>query len=170
MSGDGLCRSHRQAWPRFTIAVCLLILLSSLTACGGDDPPAATATPAPPTPTPEPPVELGQIVWTTAIDESTKAPKDQVSIFPRDAAAIYAVIPVTRVKEHTQITAEWDFDGVPMPELTITVSAPDLPNGGWIEFHIARSTNLFWPIGTYRVRISVDGQPVLEASVPVQSS
>lgn len=173
MSGDGLRRSQRRAWPRFAIAVCLLVLLSSLTACGGGDAPAATATPAPtqpPTQTPEPPAELGQIVWATAIDEATKAPRDQVSTFPRDAAAIYAVIPVTRVITNTQITAEWDYDGVPMPELTTTVSAPDLPNGGWIEFHIARSTNLFWPAGTYRIRILVEGQRAQESTITVQSS
>jgi hypothetical protein len=173
VSGDELRRSQRRAWPRVEIAVCLLVLLSSLTACGDDDPPAATATPAPtqpPTQTPVPPAELGQIVWATAVDESTKAPQDQVSTFPRDAAAIYAVIPVTRVLGNTQITAEWDYDGVPMPELTTTVSAPDLSNGGWIEFHIARSTNLLWPAGTYRIRILVEGQLAQESTIAVQST
>ena len=95
---------------------------------------------------------------------------DQVTSFPHDAPTIYAVIPVTRVIGNTQITADWDYDGVPMPELTTTVSAPDLPDGGWIEFHIARSTNLFWPVGTYRVRISVNGQPTQEATIAVQSA
>jgi hypothetical protein len=109
-------------------------------------------------------------VWTTAIDESTKAPQDQVTSYPHDAAAIYAVIPVIRIVANTQVTAEWDYDGVPMPELTTTVNAPDLPEGGWIEFHVLRSTNLFWPVGAYHVRISVNGAPVQEAIVTVQST
>jgi hypothetical protein len=171
LSGAEPRRAQLWSWPRLVAAVSLLALLSTLTACGGgDDPPAATSTPAPPTQTPMPPPEFGQIVWATDIDESTKAPQDQVTSYPHDAAAIYAVVPVTKIVANTPVTAEWDYDGVPMPELTTTVNAPDLPNGGWIEFHVLRTTNLFWPVGTFHVRVSVNGQPLQEASVPVQSS
>jgi hypothetical protein len=174
MSGAIPRRSQTWAWPRLVSGLCLLVLLSSLVACGGgDDPPSATSTPSPtqpPTQTPLPPAEFGQIVWATAIDESTKAPQDQVTSYPHNAGAIYAVVPVVRIDANTQVTAEWDYDGVAMPELTTTVNAPDLPNGGWIEFHILRSTNLFWPAGAYRVRIAVNGQFVQEATVTVQST
>jgi hypothetical protein len=170
MTGAARRRPQVWAWPRLAVGLAGLVLLSSLAACGGDDPPASTATPQPPTETPLPPAEFGQIVWATAIDESTKAPRDQVTSYPRDAGAIYAVIPVVKIVANTQVTAEWDYDGAPMPGLTTTVNAPELPEGGWIEFHVLRSTNLFWPAGTYHVRISVNGQPVQEAAVTVQST
>jgi hypothetical protein len=174
MSGAVRRRSQPWAWPRLAIGLCLLVLLSSLAACGGgDDPPSATSTPAPtqpPTQTPAPPAELGQIVWASAVDDSTKAPLNQVTSYPHDAGAIYAVVPVTRIVSNTPVTAEWDYDGVAMPELTTTVNAPDLPNGGWIEFHITRSTNLFWPVGAYHVQVFVNGQTVQESSVSVQSN
>jgi hypothetical protein len=160
-------------WSRVATGLAILVLVAGFSACGGNDSPDATSTPAPtqaPTPTPVPPVELGQIVFATGVDDATKAPNDQVTSYPHDADAIYAVVPVTKISGNTPVTAEWDYDGVPMPALTTTIAAPDLPNGGWIEFHLTRTTNLFWPVGTYRVRISANGQPAQEATLTVESS
>jgi hypothetical protein len=173
-------------WPRghCFATLCLVIVVAILTGCGGDNNTPATATIAALTPDVTPTAtigpstpgnfassfgELGRIVWATEIDDKSKAPKDQVGSYNHDAAAIYAVLPVTRLSPNAQITAEWDYNGTPMPKLTITINGSDLPNGGWIEFHILHSSNLFWPVGTYHVRISVNGQMAQEASVTVQN-
>src|SRR4051794_10158282 len=163
-------------------SLCLAAVV--LTACGGGNDESATATPAIPTLPPAPTAtigpstpgnfansqtELGGIVWATGVDETTKAPLDQVDSYNHDAPAIYAVLPVVRLSPNTQFSAEWDLDGTPMPKLTTTINGSDLPEGGWLEFHLLRTTNLFWPVGSYHVRILVDGQLAQEATVQVKS-
>jgi hypothetical protein len=175
-----------QVWPRghLVAALWMVITVGVLTGCGGNNDTPATATiavPVPditPTATIEPSTpgnfassfgELGRIVWSTGIDDKSKTPKDRVGSYNHDAAAIYAVLPVARLSPNAQITAEWDYNGTPMPKLTTTINGSDLPDGGWIEFHILRSSNLFWPVGTYHVQIFVNGQMAQEASVTVQN-
>jgi hypothetical protein len=175
-----------QVWPRghWVSMLCLVIVVGVLTGCGGDNNTPATATIAVPVPEVTPTAtigpstpgnfassfgELGKIVWATGIDDTSKAPIDQVGSYNHDAAAIYAVLPVARLSPNAQITAEWDYNGTPMPKLTTTINGSDLPDGGWIEFHILRSSNLFWPVGAYHVQIFVNGQMAQEASVTVQN-
>jgi hypothetical protein len=178
--------AHIRLWPRghWGATLCLVLIVVVLTGCGGDNNTSATATIAALTPVIAPTAtigpstpgnfassfgELGRIVWAKGVDDKTKAPIDQVGSYEHDAPAIYAVLPVARLSPNAQITADWDYNGTPMSKLTTTVNGSDLPDGGWIEFHILRSSNLFWPVGTYHVRVSVNGQMAQEASVTVQN-
>jgi hypothetical protein len=79
-------------------------------------------------------------------------------------------MPIVRLSPNTQFSAEWDLDGTPIPTLSTTINGSDLPQGGWLEFHLLRTTNLFWPVGTYHVHVLVNGQLAQEATVQVKAS
>ncbi|MFL5759369.1 MAG: hypothetical protein ACJ789_06510 [Thermomicrobiales bacterium] len=183
MSVAPRCHERAEAWPRRLCLGLLCLAIVGLTACGGGNNNPATATPAVPTPVASPTAtigpstpgnfaadatELGKIVWATGIDDTTKAPNDHVSAYSHDAPAIYAVLPVIRLNAKARITAEWDYDGTPMPKVTTIINGSDLPKGGWIEFHLQRATNLFWPVGSYHVRVLVNGQLAQESSIEVK--
>jgi hypothetical protein len=168
-------------------------------ACSGsNDSPAATSTPAPTatptvlaaTPAPSPAAspsplpdfaatpgvftssqaDVGKIVWTTAIDPTTKAPTGRATELTPTIETIYAALPVYRVQPGTVFTAKWTYNNTPVDALTSQVTASGGYDEAWIEFHLTRAANQPWPTGTYQVTVLVGGQQAEQGTVQVRDA
>jgi hypothetical protein len=173
---DSHCPVHRTG----SIAL-LVILLLFLTGCGGgdegEDPsltPDASATAAAlilaagssPTPTSIPAPSYGDVVWTEAVDSSTKEPTSPVEAFSTDAQTIYAAILVQHVPTNTVLTADWTYNATSLDGLTTSANLVSGAQNAWVEFHLTRSDD-HWPDGTYAISITVAGEVVATADVEV---
>lgn len=180
-------RNGRAGWAARGLATGLILLLC--VACSGSsDAPQATPTLAPaaspvpspapspvasPSPLPDlaatpgvftsPQADVGNVVWSTAIDPTTNAPTSRVTELTANVATIYATLPVYRVKPGTVFTAKWTYNNTSMETLTSHVTASGSYDEAWIEFHITRAASQPWPAGTYEVTVLVgDQQKVAE--------
>lgn len=144
-----------------------------LTACGKKEeapapvvapaPPAATQ-PAPvPTPPPAPaPVSFAALTLGNAIDAGSKVVAPMATFATTDT--IYAAVDTTGVAASAAIGARWTFgDGQLVDESSQSI-APTGP--ATTTFHIAKPDG--WPVGSYKVEISLDGKPVASQGFDVK--
>ncbi len=159
-----------------------MAVAATLSACGGDDslaptatatPPGAEARPAEPDPSATPPggfgndrVALGQIVWSLALDPATGGPAEAIVAVPDDAPRFWAAAPLERAASGTRLRADWTYNGTAMPALSAEAAVPN-GGGGWATFDLALPDGERWPAGDYAVTISVDGQPALRGTITV---
>jgi hypothetical protein len=112
--------------------------------------------------------QIGAVVWAAAIAPETNEPIDRVERFPADAPILYAVVPVSRVAAGTVLSATWRYNGVPLEGLDQDVIFDAPPEATtWVEFHLSLAEGETWPVGTYEIALSVDGQDVRTATVEV---
>jgi hypothetical protein len=111
--------------------------------------------------------EIGEIVWTAAIDPETKAPLEPVSTFSIETPTLYAVFPVARIRQETTITASWTYNDTTMPTLDSTIAVPSDAEAIWIEFHLTLTAGATWPPGAYEIAIAINGEPATRAMVEV---
>jgi hypothetical protein len=129
---------------------------------GGETP---TPTPQPtvavtPTAAPEP-ISLGPIVWTTAVDDATGEPEDDLQIIPHDAPAIIAAIETGPLPAGTELTGEWTMNGVAVPGGPVTVRADEAREAGWVTFAFKRNEGATWPPGVLELTVTAaDGESV----------
>ena len=159
------CVHVRDATKRRSMSALVLLGVLGIAGCGGSSPekPASTKVSTPTTvinaeptatPTATPTAAIfGAIVWTTAINAATSAPVDKVASFGQDASAIYAVVPVKGVAPGLTVTADWTFNGSPLPGVSSTVVATRPVADGWLEFHLTLAAGQTWPAGTYHIDI-----------------
>jgi hypothetical protein len=112
-------------------------------------------------------VDMGPIVWTTAVDPETSAPLDIVTAFSVDAQAIIATVSVSRWEPATPISAEWSYNGTPLDGFATTVVADDARRDLWLAFHLTKTPEASWPDGIYAIALQVDGRTAQAASVVV---
>jgi len=148
-----------------TKLIVLIAATFALGACGkAPTPPAAPAPPPPPAaPAPQAtPAPAAVPAGTTfqsvalgkAVDGSGKLSGDPATEFgPKDT--VYAVVSTSNVGTNpATITAHWEFQGgvaVNEGSQTVSASGPSVTT-----FHIEKASG--WPIGHYRVVISIDGK------------
>lgn len=144
----------------FTVAAALV-----LSACGKKEeapapvvapaPPAATQPAPAPTPPPAPaPVSFSALTLGNAIDAGSKVVAPMATFATTDT--IYAAVDTTGVAASAAIGARWTFgDGQVVDESSQSI-APTGP--ATTTFHIAKPDG--WPVGSYKVEISLDGKPV----------
>jgi hypothetical protein len=161
-------------------AACLALGCGLLVSCGGSE--ARLMPPAEPSPqviatstavTPATPVavaiesQVGNVVWTTATDPATNEPVDQVSSYRPDAPRIIAAVQTRGLTAGSVVEATWDYNDTSLDafatRLTLTGNGAEL----WLSFHIARDSDVPWPVGQYEVTISVNGNRVQQAAVDV---
>jgi hypothetical protein len=128
--------------------------------------PTATATPAA---FRSDSAELGSIVWATAIDPQSKAPTAIVTGFADEVRVIYATTPITHLAAGTELGASWSYNNTPLDGFVAMIIAERDQSNAWAEFHIALTGSEPWPPGTYRIEITVDGQPALASEVTVSA-
>ena len=158
------------------------VALAVLTGCGGSDesvdPTAlvATATVPPgvvggPSAADAPVatrVEVGALVWATAIESGTNRPTAEVSRFDVTASVIYAVVPVTAAPLGATLNAEWTFNTTPIQGVAASVQLPELRAASiWVEFHLERQSEEDWPDGPYTVTVREGDRVVGAGTVDV---
>ncbi len=112
--------------------------------------------------------EIGEIVWTTSVDPTTKAPGPPRSTLPRATRVIYAAMAVQRADAGATIEARWTYNNTPLQGFLISVSFDRDATGLWIEFHIELTGDSTWPDGLYAIEVTVDGQPARQSAVTVE--
>lgn len=115
-------------------------------------------------------VSLGPVLWATAIDPETRAPRTFVSSIAADTRTIYAVVAVKRITAGTAMSAQWSYNRTRLESFDRVVVAGSTQEETWIEFHLALTQPGTWPLGTYDVSIAVNGDPALTSSVEVENA
>lgn len=135
----------------------------ALSACGKKEepappPPVTAPMPAPTAPPPAAPVAAPVAVESvelgTAVGADQKVTAATTTFAPKDT--IYAAVSTTGAAPTAAINAKWTFqDGQTVNESSQTIA----PTGAAVTaFHISKPDG--WPVGNYKVEISLDGKPV----------
>jgi len=138
----------------------------ALSACGKKEEPApapaptpapAAPAPAPTTPPPAPapaPVAVASVDLGTAVGPDQKVSAPTTTFGAKDT--IYAAVSTTGTATNAVLNAKWTFqDGQGVNESSQTIA----PNGPAVtSFHISKPDG--WPVGNYKVEISLDGKSV----------
>lgn len=151
--------------------------MPALTPVGSPFPAVPTQPPGPPVaPTPggttavfrSGSTELGPVVWASAVDPSTKAPRTRVEVFPAGAPVLHAALPALHLTRGTSVSASWSYNGTPLDVAPSQVVAERDERETWVEFHLPQSAGRPWPAGVYAIEVQVDGQPAQTAAVLVE--
>jgi hypothetical protein len=68
----------------------------------------------------------------------------------------------------SSVEANWEYNDTSLDAFTTRLTPADTGANQWISFYIERDPEVEWPVGTYEVRISLDGATVHEAAVEVR--
>ncbi len=160
------------SWPlsRMAMVAVLAILLAGCSVGGVSSDSSLDATPVPTLqPTPTPVARLGAVIWTTALDE-TGGPTENLASIRRDAAAIYAVVPVESVTAGETLTAQWSIDGTPIDAIGSTVTIDEASESGWGSFALTWEGETLWPVGTLGIAISASSGVTATGEVQIEST
>lgn len=137
----------------------------ALSACGKKEqpappPPAAAPAPAPAPVAPPPaapapaPVAVASVDLGSAIGPDQKVTAATTAFTPKDT--IYAAVSTTGTAPNAVLAAKWTYqDGQTVNESNQSIA----PNGPAVtSFHISKPDG--WPVGNYKVEISLNGQSV----------
>lgn len=152
---------------RLALPALVLVAAVSLGACAKKEPPPPPPTPVPAAtavPTPVPfkvaSVDLGKSVG------DDKKIKDAVATFG-SKDTIYAVVSTEGVAAKVALKARWTYGA--KGTLVNEESRDIAPTGPAVtEFHVAKPSG--WPVGDYKVEISVDGNVVATKEFKVAKS
>ena len=135
-----------------------LVAAVGLAACGKKEapPPAPVVTPAPapaPTPPPAPALAVASIELGNAVGMDGKVSAPATVFAPTDA--LHAVVATTGAAANAVLAAKWTFeDGQTVNEDSRTIA----PGGdAWTDFTLSKPDG--WPVGKYKVEISLNGAP-----------
>ena len=157
----------------FKSAALVLGVAAALAACGKkEEAPAAVVTPAPApapvvqtAPPPAPVVESARFVSLTIGNElgaNQLATAKTKTFAPTDT--LYATVSTDGNAPNAAIVARWTFsDGQLVDESSQSIVQNGPAN---TAFHIAKPDG--WPVGTYKVDITLDGNPVASEVLVVQ--
>jgi hypothetical protein len=160
-------------------AACLTLICIMLASCGGElrlvpsagpSPQVTTETPAEAGATPVSTAvatRFGQIVWATAVDQAMGAPIGPVQSYRPDAPRIIAVMQAYALPAGSIVEATWEYNDTSLDAFSTRLASADGGAESWISFHIERSPDVPWPVGTYEVTVSLNGTTVQQASVEV---
>lgn len=152
-----------------TLVVALSVSIA-LAACGKKEaPPAPVVAPAPapavePAPPPAAPesVSFAGLTLGNAVDANQNVTAPMASFATTDT--IYAAVATKGAAPNAAIVAKWTFgDGQLVDESSQSIA----PTGGAVTtFHIAKPDG--WPVGKYKVDITLDGNPVASQEFEVK--
>lgn len=153
-----------------TLAVAIAGALA-LTACGKKEEaapppvtaPVATPAPAPMAPAPAPaPVAISSVDLGTAVGPDQKVTAATTTFSPKDT--IYAAVSTSGTAPSAVLNAKFTYqDGQTVNESSQTIA----PNGNAVTaFHISKPDG--WPVGNYKVEISLNGTQVASKDFTVK--
>ena len=151
--------------PRSSFALAAIAAGVVLTLGAGCGKKQAAPAPPPPVAAPQAPAALAVAVSGIQLGNAVAADKRVVApmadFHPTDT--IYAAVATTGSSAHSTLNARWIFqDGQVVHEEAVTIA----PNGADVtDFQISKADG--WPVGDYRVEITLDGQPAGSAAFRV---
>jgi hypothetical protein len=160
-------------------AACVALACAILVNCGGElrlVPPAGPSpqvmykAPANPQATPVSTVvaaRVSPIVWATAIDPASGKPIETVTSYRPDAPQIIAVMHTSGLPAGSAVEATWEYNDTSLDAFSTRLVPAASSAESWISFHIERSLDVPWPVGTYQVTVSLNGTTVEQAAVEV---
>jgi len=138
--------------PRLVWAAALGVIMSGAVACKKKEAPAPPAEAAAPAPAP-PAFAVQSVDVGKAIDADKRIAAPTTTFGRRDT--IYVSVVTEGAAPSKTVAAKWTFqDGQTVKEQTESI-APTGPAA--TEFHISKPKP--WPVGKYKVEITVDGTP-----------
>ena len=164
---------------RSVAAVCIALVSAVLVSCGGElrlvppvgpSPEATPPVPAGAVPTPVSTAvatKFGPIIWATAVDSKTGAPVEPVTSYRPDAPGIIAVMQTSGLSAGESIEATWEYNNTSLDAFSTRLVPAASAAESWISFHIERSPDVEWPVGTYEVTVALNGTTVQQASIEV---
>ncbi len=158
---------HKSSIRSLAIALSVTVALA---ACGKkEEAPAPVVAPAPPpvvaevAPPPAPEsVSFAGLTLGNAVDANQNVSAPMTSFAKTDT--IYAAVATKGAAPNAAIVAKWTFgDGQLVDESSQSIA----PTGAAVTtFHIAKPGG--WPVGTYKVDITIDGNPVASQGFEVK--
>lgn len=110
---------------------------------------------------------LSDVVWATAADPVTNAPRDEVASFSPDAPRIAAFVLTGALPAGSTIRAEWEYNDTTLDAFARQIVLPATTDRTWLSFHIDRGDAEAWPAGVYEVSISLNGKAARRGAVEV---
>ena len=142
----------------------LLASVAVLTAATGckKAPPPAPPVAQEPAPVPPPPLAVATVELGQAISADKKVAASLTTFGLRDT--IYASVGTTGTAPTATVRATWTFQTGQIIDTTTVTIAPTGP--AQTEFHITKKSA--WPVGKYKVAITLNGQPATEKDFEVK--
>ena len=112
--------------------------------------------------------QIGDIVWAAATDQATNAPIDPVSSYRPDALRIVAALHIDALSAGSSLEATWEYNDTSLDAFTTRLAPADSGADQWVSFYIERNPEVEWPVGTYEVKISLNGATVQQGAVEVR--
>ena len=155
-----MSRSTRWCWP----ALCLLLLLSSISCSSRTEQVSSTSTPSTSAPTTTAPVSVVAVDLGRNIDVD-KLVTERVEVFkPKDT--IYASIRTNGASPNAKLAVKWIYQDGQVVDQSEQMIAPD--GVAATEFHITKPDG--FPAGDYKLEVSLDGSPVQTRDFKVTAS
>lgn len=110
---------------------------------------------------------LGEIVWASAADPVTNAPRGEVASFSPDAPRIAAFVLAGFLPAGSTVQADWEYNDTSLDAFTRQIVVSTATDRTWLSFHIDRGEGEPWPVGVYAVTISLNGQAARKAEIEV---
>lgn len=158
------------AFSRIGLAVAIAVSIAGCSGGGDDADETPQATPTPmPTAEPTPSVGLGDVVWSTAIDQAG-APVENLSEIPRDIPVIHAAIEVRNVPVGETLTAAWSLDEAPIDAIATTATIDQASETGWVTFSLAWEGESLWPTGTLGITVTSSSGATSTGTIQILST
>ena len=80
---------------------------------------------------------------------------------------IFAAFPVERIAKGVVIRSSWTFNGQTVEGVGAEMESTRDQVGGWIEFHLERTSEEPWPDGEYGISLTTENILIATGSVQV---
>lgn len=150
---------------RWFLALAMIGVLVVATACGSDDVPEEAPTPTPGLPEA---MQIERLVWTSAVDETTGEPVDEVAAYTTTSPAIVAVVEASNVPAGTTFTANWTIDGQQVPEAEMRTTVDDDMTTAYVAFQFLRQEDRFFPLGDLEVTVTTSTGETASGAVEIE--
>lgn len=160
--------SHRAFGWLGVLAMISTLLIGCSVGGASDDEPEPTPMPTV-APTAVPETRLGEVTWTTTVEETGEAAED-LEAFARDTETIHAVVPVENVPAGETLTAQWSIDGVAIDAIDTTVTVDEATSAGWVSFALTWSGDALWPVGTLGINIAAASGAAASGDIQIHST
>ncbi len=150
---------------RWFLVLAMIGMLVVASACGSDAGPEVAPTPTPGLPDA---MQIERLVWTSAVDETTGEPVDEVAAYTTTSPAIVAVVEASNVPAGTTFTASWTIDGQQVPEAEMRTTIDDDMTTAYVAFQFLRQEDRFFPLGELEVMVTTNTGDTVSGAVEIE--